>query len=358
MRLSDFLNSKKTVGRFSMANRASTPPPKSLPPLTVRRDFMADANNKTGEDKMDTEPTAPETTLPNSAEQAAAATASPTNPSVSDRITSVEKEIQTTNESIKQVEDSLKLLKDDKSAEAKGTEQELLASLESLKTSKATLELSRDQLVKSGGLEAATVEHILKTSKEASFNNASVKEAVSATLGEIMQELSEEARKKIDHSVATNQDTRDAMTTVVASFVRKRKASSAPEDSPDPKRTKLEERIDLLCQDMDAVKRGFATFTAAATAKTTGFADILHQVRAREDRAKKSAAEYEQVSRQFGGSGGGVATAQPAPAAAAQPASQKPRGRYVSETEVASKLDSHKKAREILAKTTNSKAPH
>ncbi len=106
---------------------------------------------------------------------AAESSCSSKNSSVSDAIANVEKQILDMDDSIKKIEEQLKLVKADKSPDAKGTEQELLASLESAKTSKSALEVSRDQLVKSGGFEAATVEHILKTSKEAGINSDSVR---------------------------------------------------------------------------------------------------------------------------------------------------------------------------------------
>ncbi len=80
-------------------------------------------------------------------------------------------------------------------------------------------------------------------------------DAVSAFFDEMMQDLSEETRKQIDHSVATNQTTKNAMTTVAASFInnRKRKSPDSPashEDVPASKRTKMEEKMDKMLEEL------------------------------------------------------------------------------------------------------------
>ncbi len=352
-RLIEFLNSKKTVGHFSIFRSFVEQSRKCL--LTIQRDFMSDSDTAAkqgGENESQKEDIVMDE---------AADVATKSDQTVADRITKLESDVKDVGDSIKQAEDKLKEVRLDKSADAKANEQELLAALTTLNSSKDKLEAQLDQLVKSGGLEAATLERLIKSSDEASTENGSIIEAVTAVLGEMMQDLDEDQKKKINHSVATNPDTKDAMVTVAASFVnRKRKSPGAKTNSqsdPDPdgipiaKRMKtMEEKIDSMSKTMETISR---SFTSAA--KTNGISDIIRQAKMHEERARLSAAQTESISRQF--SGKSTPAKEPEPKKTAKPV-QKSRGRQISEEELSSKIASKANLSKVLAQATNSTMSH
>jgi hypothetical protein len=359
-RLGDFLNSKKTVGHLLIERSFGTNAVIAKRPLTIQRAIMsspdaADTAPAETVDAMDTEPT---TNITGSSDPAAAAK---TSADVSEQIVKLDADIKVADASITAAEEKLKSM--EKTADNKANEQELLAGIQTLKTSKATMEANRDQLINSSGLAAATVDRIMKDSKESSIDFASIKAAVDAEMEAMKQDLTEAERKQIDHDVATNSAVRNSLTSVVASYVsRKRKATDAPahEDTPPAKRTKIEEQLDALTQKMESFER---SFTQAAAVKSNGMADFLMSLNRAADQAKKSASESETVVRQFGGSGSGSSATNkksnttPAPQAS-QPSGGKPGRRVVSEAQIADKIAGHNRLNKLMAKSTNSTPAH